>query len=64
MDFDSSAIVATFQPNEVSTTVNIPIVCDTVVEGNERFNLTMSVNPPVILGAQSSAVGIIGDSTG
>lgn len=64
MDFDSSAVVATFQPNEDSTTVTIPIVCDTNVEGSEQFNLSLSTSPPVVLGAQSTAIGIIEDSTG
>lgn len=64
VDFDSRSVVATLQPNVASTTVRIPIVCDTEVENNEQFNLTLSVSPPAILGAQSSAVGIIQDSTG
>lgn len=64
VDFDSSSVVATFLPNEDSTTVMIPIVCDTDVEGNEQFNLSLSANPPVIVGAQSTAIGIIEDSTG
>lgn len=64
MDFNSSAIVAMFAPNEASTTVTIPIVCDTEVEGNEQFNLSLTASPPVMLGAQSTAVGIIEDSTG
>ena len=64
IDFDSSAVTATFQPNQVSTTVRIPIVCDTEVEGNEQFNLTLNADPPVVIGAQSSAIGTIEDSTG
>ena len=57
-------MVATFQPNQDSTTVRIPIVCDTEVEGNERFNLTLNTSPPVMLGARNTAIGIIEDSTG
>ena len=64
VDFVSSSVVATFQPNEDSTTVMIPIVCDTIMEGNEQFNLSLIASPPVILGAQSTATGIIEDSTG
>lgn len=64
IDFNSSAVVATFQPNQASTTVMIPIVCDTVVEGNEQFNLTLSASPPVTVGARSTAIGVIEDSTG
>ena len=64
VDFDSDPIVATFQPNQDSTTVRIPLVCDTEVEGNERFNITLSANLPVTLGARSTAIGIIQDSIG
>lgn len=64
MDFDSSAVVATFLPNEASTTVMIPIVCDTEVEVSEQFNMSLGVSAPVTLGAQSTAIGIIEDSTG
>ena len=64
VDFNSDAVVATFQPNQQSTTVRIPIVCDTEVEGNERFNLTLTTNPPVMLGARNTAIGVIQDSTG
>ena len=64
VDFDSDPIVAMFQPNQDSTTVRIPLVCDTEVEGNERFNITLSANLPVTLGARSTAIGIIQDSTG
>ena len=39
-------------------------MCDTEVEGNERFNLTLSASPPVILGVQNTAIGVIEDSTG
>ena len=64
MDFDSDAVVATFQPNQETAIVRIPIVCDTDVEGNERFNLTLTTSPPVMLGARNTAIGVIQDSTG
>ena len=64
VDFDSDPVVATFQPNQDSTTVRIPLVCDTEIEGDERFNITLNASLPVILGARSTAIGVIEDSTG
>jgi len=64
VDFISDPVTATFQPNQLSTMVDIPIVCDTIVESEEEFNIVLIGNSAVVLGAQSSAVGVITDSTG
>jgi len=64
VDFISNIVTAIFQPNQLSTTVDIPIVCDTVSENDEVFDINLIGNPSVILGTQSSAVGVIVDSTG
>ena len=55
-----------FAAGEVSKTVNVPVMCDKIVENKERFNISLTLtsnNPQVKIGRDRS-VGIINDSTG
>lgn len=57
----------TFSAGDRRRTVDIPLICDTVVEGTETFSMTLSLNvanPRVQIGTQGTATGIIEDSTG
>ena len=57
---------ATFFAGEISKNIRIPVMCDNVLEGTERFNISLrltSNNPQVRIG-RDRAVGIIMDSTG
>ena len=47
--------------------VSVPVISDNVVEGPEKFKLTLNVRsslgPAITAGGRSSAVGVIIDST-
>jgi len=62
-DFTNSHITVSFDSSETSKTVNIPIINDTLYEGNETVNLTLS-NPTggSTLGTQKTAVLTIVDN--
>ncbi len=62
-DYNGSAIVVNFAAGETSKTVNIPIVDDSLVEGNETINLALS-NPTsgASLGLQNTAILTIVDN--
>jgi len=61
-DYSNSAITVSFATGETIKTVTIPIVNDTLVEGNETLNLTLS-NPTggSTLGTQKTATLTIQD---
>ena len=68
VDFDSDPITVIFGIGEVSKRVNISVSCDEELEGDERFNIRLSLpsnNPQVSLrtNRQTSTVRIT-DSTG
>ena len=66
VDFDSNPITIIFGVGEVSKTVNISVSCDKLVEGEERFDIRLSLpsnNPQLSLYRQTST-GRIRDSTG
>ena len=66
VDFDSNPITITFGVGEVSKRVNISVNCDEEVEGEERFDIRLSLvstNPQVMTG-RSRSTGRITDSTG
>lgn len=66
-DFVATAITTEFSPGDQSQVVQIPLVCDTDVEGTETFSLSLSINvtnPRLQIGTPSTAIGIIEDSTG
>ena len=59
--------MATFTAGTNSTTVNVPLVSDSVAEGPETFSLTITIPPSlsgqVELGTITEAVGYIIDDT-
>ena len=68
VDFDSSPINITFTPDDYSRIVNIPVMCDRLIEETELFDINLSVisashNVTVELGLRRS-IGEIFDSTG
>ena len=68
VDFDSNPINVTFGVGEVSKRVNISVSCDGELEGDEKFNIMLSLPsniPQVSLrtNKQTSIVRIT-DSTG
>ena len=66
MDYTSTPITATFTAGTTSTTINIPVTIDDIVEGTEMFNLVVNINSSkidVILGIQNTAIVFIHDST-
>ena len=66
VDFNSNPITITFGVGEVSKRVNISVSCDEEVEGEERFDIRLSLvstNPQVMTG-KSKSTGRITDSTG
>ena len=67
MDYTSTPITATFTAGANSTTINIPVIMDDIVEGTEIFNLKIiipSSENDTILGKQNTAIVYIYDSTG
>ncbi|MDB9435378.1 Calx-beta domain-containing protein, partial [Dolichospermum lemmermannii CS-548] len=56
-DYNNTPITVNFADAEISKTVNIPIIDDSILESNETINLSLS-NPTngVSIGAQNSAV--------
>ena len=67
MDYISTSITATFLTGINSTTVNIPVTRDNVVERNETIQLEIYVPVPtkyaVETGNPSKAIAIITDSS-
>ena len=67
VDYASTSITANFTAGTNSTTINIPVTMDDIVEGTEMFNLGIiipSSTEDVILGKQNTAIVHIYDSTG
>ena len=50
------------------SSVRVPVINDSNVEGNEEFNLSLTVpsslSPAITAGDRIAAVGVITDSTG
>ena len=66
IDFISRPISALFPAGRSQAAASISLVCDREVEGNEEFNLGLSVLLPasgVNIGSQSMATAIIMDAT-
>ena len=68
VDFDSTPLMITFTPKEIDKTITIPVMCDNLIEGEEMFNIHLSIasishNLTVEVGL-NKAIGVITDSTG
>ena len=66
IDFDSNPINIIFAAGEVRKSVNISLICDKIVEGRERFDISLTLtssNPQVRMGRDRSAI-TIKDRTG
>ena len=67
MDYNSTAVTATFTAGTYSTTVNIPVAMDDILEESEKFNLSLSISSSlsgkVTLGYITTANATITDST-
>ena len=67
MDYNSTSLNTTFIAGSTSTTVNVPVIKDDIVEGLETFDLTFTI--PSSFGEQvipriiTNAVGNIIDNT-
>ena len=54
-----------FNAGFTTSTVSVPVMADTILEGQETFNLTvMSSIARIVAGPRSTATGVIDDSTG
>ena len=66
-DFTSSLLTAVIPAGATTTTVRVPVMNDTIVEGDEMFNMKLNVpsslGPGIVAGSVTSATGIILDST-
>ena len=66
-DFDAFLLIATIPAEATNTTVKVAVTDDNVVEGNETFYMNLkvpsSLAPGVVAGTNSSALGIIIDSS-
>ena len=60
IDLDSTQIIATITAGSTIGAVNIPVVNDKIVEGNETFNMSLAVPPS--LGPRIKA-GVITSAT-
>ena len=67
MDYDSTAINATFTAGYTSAMVNVPVTVDGIVERPEtfdlRFTILSSLQRQIMPGVNTTAVGIILDDT-
>ncbi|WP_199247638.1 S-layer family protein [[Phormidium] sp. ETS-05] len=64
-DYDNTPITVTFADGDAAAkTVTVPVVQDTVVEGTETVNLTLSTTSAATIGTQNSAtLNILDDDT-
>jgi Ca2+-binding RTX toxin-like protein len=62
-DYNSQSFAVTFADGEVTKTVSIPVVDDTLIESSETINLSLSSNEvATVLGTQSTAVLTVVDN--
>jgi len=66
-DFTSSHLTATIPIGTNTVTVRVPVISDNIVEGDEMFNMSLTVlsslGHGIVAGAITSTTGIIVDST-
>jgi len=68
LDVDLNSEATTFYSGETTKIINVLVMCDNIIEGNEKFNITLFVastssHLSTKLGLKN-AIGIINDSTG
>ena len=67
VDYDNATLTAVFTADSTVATVEIAIINDTVVEENEKFNITLILLPTnstrVTLGVHSTATAVIIDTS-
>ena len=67
MDYNSTPITSTFTIGSTSTTVNVPVIEDNIVEELETFDITFtipsSLRDRVMLGTITKAMCSITDNT-
>ena len=67
MDYDSNSLMATFAAGTTTTTVNVLLINDSIAEGPETFDLSITIPPSlsgqVELGTITEAIGYILDDT-
>ena len=66
MDFNTAPLTATFASGMTMSSVSVPVTRDDIAEGNEEFDLMLTVPPSlvrVIRTDRDTAVGVITDST-
>ena len=65
MDYTSTPITATFTAGTTSTTIDIPVTMDSILEHSETFTLSITIPPAlngnVVPGDIATAVGNISD---
>ena len=65
VDFDSNAFNLTYIPNRVIIGIfRIPIICDIVAEENERFDVTIATDSPLVYINDDIVTVRITDNTG
>jgi len=65
-DFTSTPLSATIPAGATNTTARVPVMSDNIVEGDEMFNMSLTVPSSlggIGTGPNASALGIIKDST-
>ena len=68
VDYNSTPINATFIVGSTNTTINVPVIKDSILEQSETFRLNFiipsSIRSRVHPGSPSTATGNINDSNG
>lgn len=64
VDYTAASGILTFNPGQMAKTFSVPILDDTIVEGPETVDLTLSNPTNASLGANDTAVLTIGDNEG
>ena len=67
VDFNTTPLTATFDSGMTMSSVSVPVINDSIVEGREEFDLTLNVplslGPAITAGNRDRATGVITDST-
>ena len=67
VDFNTTPLTATFASGMTMSNVSVPVIVDSIAEGHEEFNLTLSVpsllGPSITAGGRNRAIGVITDES-